>query len=337
MNKNNVFLSYSALDGREFVDAIQKKLLKAGYKVFADTDVFVGESIAVTTQNQLENASVIIVLLTSAAKDSEWVSREVGVALRNEKAIVIPILIDESAKESPMLSVLGDQRFLEAQNLEPEEVAKKVVFQLEKECGRSVLDAVMLKTKKSVAWLGIALGFAVIIVSGSILFKGNPKAADQIRLNGGALGASLVNQDFEKAEFESLDFSSTDFRSASLDFCNFSDSTIELVKFSDASLRFTVFYRAKGANADFSKLESENGFLFHANFTEAELVGANFSGTKLDNVNFTDANMQGANLKGCDLSTAVIRNTNLTDAEYDNETILPLGFDTIAHGMKKLD
>jgi len=75
------------------------------------------------------------------------------------------------------------------------------------------------------------------------------------------------------------------------------------------------------------------------NFEDANLRGANLKGAILIGANFRRADLSldslggPTRLQGANLAGAIINQCNLAGAEYDSETIFPIGFSPEAAGM----
>ncbi len=67
--------------------------------------------------------------------------------------------------------------------------------------------------------------------------------------------------------------------------------------------------------------------------SDINLSGMDFSGADLRSANLQNANLSDADLSGADLSTADLTGADLLGAQYNTETIFPLGFDPVAAGM----
>ena len=94
-----------------------------------------------------------------------------------------------------------------------------------------------------------------------------------------------------------------------------------------ACLYWAILFQANLRAADLSDAN-----LRGANLKEADLEGANLRGANLGPDNLGGStDICGANLARADLSTAI-----LDQAEYDENTVFPEGFDPSAHGMVKV-
>src|SRR5215475_12162418 len=76
------FISYSHRDGIHYPRCLKQQLEQAGFTVFLDeTEYVVGVDLMRETRRQVQKSRKIVVVGRAAALDSEWVKREVEVAL----------------------------------------------------------------------------------------------------------------------------------------------------------------------------------------------------------------------------------------------------------------
>ena len=99
----------------------------------------------------------------------------------------------------------------------------------------------------------------------------------------------------------------------------------------------TDLRKANLSAADLSGANLTGANLSEANLTGADLTGANLSGAKLVKANLTDATLAEANLLGANLKDAIVTGATFKEAIYDEQTILPDGFDPQAAGMVRRD
>jgi len=84
------FLSYSHGDGMQLPRRIKERLEHAGFRVFLDqTEYVAGEDLRRETRRQVVKSRKIVVVARAGALRSEWVKREVDVALAHGKTPVI--------------------------------------------------------------------------------------------------------------------------------------------------------------------------------------------------------------------------------------------------------
>jgi hypothetical protein len=102
----DVFLSY-VRDDQAVAQTIAKYLQTRGFNVFFDHEALVaGHDYAESIYKAISASRVVVVLLSSRSKRSSWVQQELAQALER-KTLVVPVLLDEGAKENwvwPLLS-----------------------------------------------------------------------------------------------------------------------------------------------------------------------------------------------------------------------------------------
>lgn len=119
-----VYLSYARPE-HPFADTIAQRIEKVGrYQVVRD-DLLLGADLIEETKRQLQSADTVILLMSEAAEQSRFVGHEIALALR-EKQRIIPVLLDARGKFNSLMSLVGDRQILEAVDLSPDEVAKRV-------------------------------------------------------------------------------------------------------------------------------------------------------------------------------------------------------------------
>lgn len=88
----HVFISYSHSD-KEYATKLADSMAKRGLPVWIDNRIDYGERWVEVIQEQLDNCSVFVVIMTSQAFKSAWVQNEVLRALDKKKKI-IPLLLE---------------------------------------------------------------------------------------------------------------------------------------------------------------------------------------------------------------------------------------------------
>src|SRR4051794_12815726 len=84
------FVSYSHSDGMRLPRRIKERLEQAGFRVFLDqTEYVAGDDLRRETRRQVVKSRKIVVIGRPGALKSEWVRREVDVALAHGKVPVI--------------------------------------------------------------------------------------------------------------------------------------------------------------------------------------------------------------------------------------------------------
>jgi len=121
---------------------------------------------------------------------------------------------------------------------------------------------------------------------------------------------------------------------------DFSNRMLNGAAFRRNYMSLTSFARSELQHADFSEAHMQSGDFAGADLTgavmaNADLVRAKFLGAVLDGADLSGARMQGSDLRGASLKGANLSDTRLTDAQYDEATIWPDGFDPVAGGALK--
>jgi hypothetical protein len=125
-NEFDVFLSYARADAGGYAEAIAERLRSDGLRVWRDQSLATGDSLMDSVRRAMERARAIVILVSPAAARSEWVASETAYALRRQSGLVVPVVLDRSALDSPLGSLLGDRVFIDAAGAEPREVAAHV-------------------------------------------------------------------------------------------------------------------------------------------------------------------------------------------------------------------
>lgn len=90
----NVFISYSTHDLHQ-VKAVQAQMQNTPLRVFvAEHSVTASQQLAPSIDEAIQGCDLFIVLWSNSAKDSEWVSQEIGKATALRKKI-LPLVLDE--------------------------------------------------------------------------------------------------------------------------------------------------------------------------------------------------------------------------------------------------
>lgn len=96
---SSIFLSHNSKD-KPFVRKLAQDLRKNGHYVWVDeAEIKVGDSLIGKIEEGIENTEYLGVVISSNSNKSEWVTREVRIALSqeicNKKVKVLPILIED--------------------------------------------------------------------------------------------------------------------------------------------------------------------------------------------------------------------------------------------------
>src|SRR5215467_4130857 len=104
------FISYNHGDGMRLPRRLKERLEQAGFRVFLDqTEYVAGDDLRRETRRQVVKSRKIVVIGRPGALKSEWVKREVDVALAHDK---IPVILNlngavEAAPEDAALATMA--------------------------------------------------------------------------------------------------------------------------------------------------------------------------------------------------------------------------------------
>src|SRR5690242_16406475 len=87
-----MFLSYSSLD-RDYADRLVAFLRREGLDVWYDPKIPPGGRYAKVIESALAASAVAVVVMSSAADESEWVEREIEAA-ENRGLPILPLLLE---------------------------------------------------------------------------------------------------------------------------------------------------------------------------------------------------------------------------------------------------
>jgi uncharacterized protein YjbI with pentapeptide repeats len=87
------------------------------------------------------------------------------------------------------------------------------------------------------------------------------------------------------------------------------------------------------SHVDVRKADLMDANLKGANFSSSNLEAADLGGADLTDAQLSEASLQGANLAGANLQGAVLKNTRLYEANVDDLTCWPEGFDLRSLGV----
>src|SRR4051812_23154787 len=94
-----IFISYSHADS-EFVDRLATQLVQQAVNVWVDRwEINVGDSLIDKVEEAIAGASALLVVLSRASVESNWVKKEVNAGLVREleekQVVVLPVLVED--------------------------------------------------------------------------------------------------------------------------------------------------------------------------------------------------------------------------------------------------
>src|SRR5262249_19697178 len=84
------FISYGYADGHNYPQNLLSKLKADGFRVFLDKQVYTaGDDLNLVTQRRVRASSHMILVARSHAMQSRWVAREINLAIKYERRIIV--------------------------------------------------------------------------------------------------------------------------------------------------------------------------------------------------------------------------------------------------------
>jgi hypothetical protein len=107
--RSRVFISHSEAD-KEFASRLRNDLVRRGLDVLDASSGEYGESVSASVARAIGSSDTVAVLLSRAASQSDWVAREIALALSPQSSDqpkrVIPLLIEVGAEPPPFITDL---------------------------------------------------------------------------------------------------------------------------------------------------------------------------------------------------------------------------------------
>lgn len=104
----NIFVSYSTLD-LAHVELLSAQLANTPLKLFiAEHSVSPGDLLSLKIKNAITSCDLFVVIWSKNAKESGWVSQEIGQAIAHQKSI-LPLVLDE---EHPPTGFVSDLKYI---------------------------------------------------------------------------------------------------------------------------------------------------------------------------------------------------------------------------------
>lgn len=163
-----IYISYSRIDA-PFAKKLTNDLRKLGHDVWIDDSITGGTDWWNESISLILRSNIFIVLVSSSSSSSEWVSREIEIALHAPTRI-IPILIGDSEIPRSIRAI----QFLDARNYTPETLTQLIyaieaIEDVQPKSSFAPIPSVLSRQAKSVlSWrlIGALVGiFSLIILS----------------------------------------------------------------------------------------------------------------------------------------------------------------------------
>jgi len=123
-------------------------------------------------------------------------------------------------------------------------------------------------------------------------------------------------------------------RSADLRYATLSDANLTGAELREANLYNANLTNANLHNANLTNAKLTNANLYRATLYYADLSDANLIGANLTEARLYQADLTNADLYGADLTDAERLETSTGSPYYYGNTVLPAGFDHVAHGWR---
>ncbi len=134
--KYDVFISYSRKD-KKVVDMFVSRLAKEGFSVWIDKDgIESGDAFKHVIVNAIEQSTVVVFFSSAASNASMWTSKEIGVAIYENKPI-IPVRLDDAKYNSEIKFDLINLDYIDVKGGKPsEEVFSRLIKTLRHKCNK---------------------------------------------------------------------------------------------------------------------------------------------------------------------------------------------------------
>ena len=144
----DVFISYSRKD-KKMVDMFVDRLTSEGFTVWIDKDgIESGDAFKHVIVNAIEQSKVVVFFSSDASNSSTWTSKEIGVAIYENKPI-IPVRLDNAKYNSEIKFDLINLDYIDVRGGNPsEEVYGRLIRTLRHRCGKSEGSTVVTDPEK---------------------------------------------------------------------------------------------------------------------------------------------------------------------------------------------
>ena len=131
----DIFISYARADAEVYAALLEAKLEAAGFAVFRDKqEIGAGDRLNATLTRAIRRSKRFLLLDTAAARQSQWVARELGAFLRAKNEGLIRIRLGDATESDPWPFV-QEQSFASETPLgvvaTPDHVAQAVMAMIE--------------------------------------------------------------------------------------------------------------------------------------------------------------------------------------------------------------
>ncbi len=157
--------------------------------------------------------------------------------------------------------------------------------------------------------------------------------------DGSLRGSSFQGANLYEVYIENADITDVDFTGARMHGANLNEAQAQRAIFRDADLVYVRMDEIDAAGATFDRANIRGGYItgnlkfasFQSSVMEEIIIAGDWQHTLLNNAILRNANLLGVNLSGADLSGANLQNATLRNITFDEETILPNGFNWTQH------
>ena len=153
-----IFVSYSTKD-LEHVELLKAQLLNTPVQLFiAEHSVIPGESLSTKIQQAISACDLFVVIWSKNAKESDWVSQELGQAIARQKSI-LPLVLDEEHSPTGFVS---DLKYIQMYKNVPDALVEAKQIALDAYHKKSVLAQQQQKQKESEQLVMLGIGAFVL-------------------------------------------------------------------------------------------------------------------------------------------------------------------------------
>lgn len=146
--KYDVFISYSRKD-KKVVDMFVGRLAEAGFTIWIDKDgIESGDAFKHVIVNAIEQSKVVLFFSSEDSNKSIWTSKEIGVAIYENKPI-IPVKLDKAKYNSEIKFDLINLDYIDLKGTTPtEEIFGRLIRTLRHKCDKTTGGTVITEKDK---------------------------------------------------------------------------------------------------------------------------------------------------------------------------------------------